>query len=139
VFGWAKPVPVNFANLRNPRRDMLWVAAAGPGANLVMAVAWALVLKALPPAMSPAAMQMALVGISVNLVLMALNLLPVPPLDGGRIAMSLLPRPAARAYARIEPYGLFVIVALLAFGVLDDAMRPILRAGQWLLGVLLGH
>jgi Zn-dependent protease len=97
VFGWAKPVPVNFANLRNPRRDMLWVAAAGPGANLVMAVAWALVLKALPPAMSPAAMQMALVGISVNLVLMALNLLPVPPLDGGRIAMSLLPRPAARA------------------------------------------
>jgi Zn-dependent protease len=139
VFGWAKPVPVNFANLRNPRRDMLWVAAAGPGANLVMAVAWALVLKALPPAMSPAVMQMALVGISVNLVLMALNLLPVPPLDGGRIAMSLLPRPAARAYARIEPYGLFVIVALLAFGVLDDAMRPILRAGQWLLGVLLGH
>jgi Zn-dependent protease len=139
VFGWAKPVPVNFANLRNPRRDMLWVAAAGPGANLVMAVAWALVLKALPPAMSPAAMQMALVGISVNLVLMALNLLPVPPLDGGRIAMSLPPRPAARAYARIEPYGLFVIVALLAFGVLDDAMRPILRAGQWLLGVLLGH
>jgi Zn-dependent protease len=84
-------------------------------------------------------MQMALVGKSVNLVLMALNLLPGPPLDGGRIAMSLLPRPAARAYARIEPYGLFVIVALLAFGVLDDAMRPILRAGQWLLGVLLGH
>jgi Zn-dependent protease len=139
VFGWAKPVPVNFANLRNPRRDMLWVAAAGPGANLVMAVAWALVLKALPPAMSPAAMQMALVGISVNLVLMALNLLPVPPLDGGRIAMSLLPRPAARAYARIEPYGLFVIVALLAFGVLDRAMRPVLRAGEWLLRALLGQ
>jgi Zn-dependent protease len=139
VFGWAKPVPVNFANLRNPRRDMLWVAAAGPGANLVMAVAWALVLKALPEGTADAATSMAIVGISVNLVLMALNLLPVPPLDGGRIAMSLLPLPAARAYARIEPYGLFVIVALLAFGVLDNVMRPVLRAGEWLLRALLGQ
>ena len=117
VFGWAKPVPVNFANLRNPRRDMLWVAAAGPGANFAMAIA----------------------GISVNLVLMALNLLPVPPLDGGRIAVSLLPQRGARAYARLEPYGLFVIVALLALGVLDDAMRPLLRAADWLLQALLGH
>jgi Zn-dependent protease len=139
VFGWAKPVPVNFANLRNPRRDMLWVAAAGPGANLVMAVGWALVLKALPEGTGEAATSMAIVGISVNLVLMALNLLPVPPLDGGRIAMSLLPLPAARVYARIEPYGLFVIVALLAFGVLDRAMRPVLRAGEWLLRALLGQ
>ena len=139
VFGWAKPVPVNFANLRNPRRDMLWVAAAGPGANLVMAVGWALVLKVLPEGTADAATSMAIVGISVNLVLMALNLLPVPPLDGGRIAMSLLPLRAARAYGRIEPYGLFVIVALLALGVLDDAMRPVLRAGEWMLRALLGH
>jgi Zn-dependent protease len=139
VFGWAKPVPVNFANLGNPRRDMLWVAAAGPGANLVMAVAWALVLKALPDGSADAATSMAVVGISVNLVLMALNLLPVPPLDGGRIAMSLLPPRAARVYARLEPYGLFVIVGLLAFGVLDKAMRPVLRAGEWLLRALLGQ
>lgn len=140
VFGWAKPVPVNFANLRNPRRDMLWVAAAGPGANFAMALGWALLLKALPASADegPVA-SMAIVGISVNLVLMALNLLPVPPLDGGRIAVSLLPLRAARAYARLEPYGLFVIVALLAFGVLDDAMRPLLRAADWLMQTLLAH
>ena len=82
---------------------------------------------------------MAIVGISVNLVLMALNLLPIPPLDGGRIAVSLLPLPAARAFARLEPFGLFVIVALLALGVLDDAMRPLLRGAEWLLQALLGH
>ena len=141
VFGWAKPVPVNFANLRNPRRDMLWVAAAGPAANLVMAVGWALLLKALPAGTGDESfvVSMAIVGISVNLVLMALNLLPVPPLDGGRIAVSLLPLPAARAYARLEPFGLFVIVALLALGVLDDAMRPLLRGAEWLLQALLGH
>jgi Zn-dependent protease len=135
VFGWAKPVPVNFANLRNPKRDMLWVAAAGPGANFAMAVGWALLLKAVGGEGGLASM--ALAGISVNLVLMALNLLPVPPLDGGRIAVSLLPVRAARAYARIEPFGLFVIVALLAFGVLDDAMRPLLRGADWLLQTLL--
>jgi Zn-dependent protease len=141
VFGWAKPVPVNFANLRNPRRDMLWVAAAGPAANLVMATGWALLLKALPAGTGEETfvVSMAIVGISVNLVLMALNLLPIPPLDGGRIAVSLLPLPAARAFARLEPFGLFVIVALLALGVLDDAMRPLLRGAEWLLQALLGH
>jgi Zn-dependent protease len=141
VFGWAKPVPVNFGNLRNPKRDMLWVAAAGPGANFAMAVMWALVLKAaLPGALleSVHLVLMAKIGISVNLVLMALNLLPVPPLDGGRIAVSLLPMRAARVWARIEPYGLFVIVALLAFGLLDNVMAPLLRLGQWLLQTLLG-
>ncbi len=119
VFGWAKPVPVNFGNLRNPKRDMLWVAAAGPGANFAMAVLWALLLKvAAPGGVSESAhlLLMAKIGVSVNLVLMALNLLPVPPLDGGRIAVSLLPVHAAHAYARIEPYGLFIIVGLLAFG-----------------------
>jgi len=106
VFGWAKPVPVNFANLRNPRRDMLWVAAAGPGANFAMAIAWGLLLKALSGDAANGLVTMAIAGVSVNLVLMALNLLPVPPLDGGRIAVSLLPQRAARAYARLEPYGL---------------------------------
>jgi Zn-dependent protease len=139
VFGWAKPVPVNFGNLRNPRRDMLWVAAAGPGANLTMAVLWALVLKAVVSAGAGAHwLLMAKVGVSINVVLMALNLLPVPPLDGGRMAVSLLPMSAARVFARLEPYGLFVIVALLAFGVLDDVMEPLLRLAEWLLQTLLG-
>ena len=141
VFGWAKPVPVNFGNLRNPKRDMLWVAAAGPGANLAMAVFWALVLKALAMTGGPVSTYgflMAKAGISVNLVLMALNLLPIPPLDGGRIAVSLLPLPAARAWSRIEPFGLFLIIGLLAFGLLDDVMAPVLRLAEWLLHLLLG-
>ena len=141
IIGWAKPVPVNFGNLRNPKRDMLWVAAAGPGANLAMAVLWALLLKVAAPGgvlESAHLLLMAKIGVSVNLVLMALNLLPVPPLDGGRIAVSLLPVHAANAYARLEPYGLFIIVGLLAFGVLDNLMAPVLRVGEWLLQALLG-
>ncbi|HJU20863.1 MAG TPA: site-2 protease family protein [Casimicrobiaceae bacterium] len=140
VFGWAKPVPVNFGNLRNPKRDMLWVAAAGPAANLAMAIGWALVLKL---SVTQGAMESALIvtmakaGISVNLVLMALNLLPVPPLDGGRIAVSLLPLRAARAWSRLEPFGFFIIIGLLAFGLLNDVMEPILRAAEWLLQALL--
>jgi Zn-dependent protease len=141
VFGWAKPVPVNFGNLRNPKRDMLWVAAAGPGANLAMAVFWAVALKLLATtggSLAAPARLMANVGISVNLVLMALNLLPVPPLDGGRIAVSVLPVRAARAWARLEPIGLFVIIGLLAAGLLDDVMQPIVRFGEWILQTLLG-
>ena len=140
VFGWAKPVPVNFGNLRHPKRDMLWVAAAGPGVNLAMAVFWALVLKLSVTAgvlESVHLAAMANIGIGVNLVLMALNLLPVPPLDGGRIAVSLLPMRASRAWARIEPYGLFIILGLLAFGLLDDVMGPLLRLAEWLLHTLL--
>lgn len=140
VFGWAKPVPVNFGNLRNPRRDMLWVAAAGPAANFAMAVFWAIALKLLATtggSVAPYGLLMAKVDISVNLVLMALNLLPIPPLDGGRIAVSVLPMRAARAWARLEPIGLFVIIGLLAFGLLDDVMEPILRFGEWLLHSLL--
>ena len=141
VFGWAKPVPVNFGNLRNPKRDMLWVAAAGPGANFAMAILWALLLKAAMPAGALASTNLALmanIGISVNLVLMALNLLPVPPLDGGRIAVSLLPARAAHAWSRLEPYGLFIILGLLAVGLLDNLMAPLLRLGRWLLQALLG-
>jgi len=141
IFGWAKPVPVNFGNLRDPKRDMLWVAAAGPGANFVMAFLWALLLKATAPTVPWASehlFEMARIGVSVNLVLMALNLLPVPPLDGGRIAISLLPMRAAQAWARIEPYGLFLILGMLAFGLLDDLMRPLLRLGEFLIQKLLG-
>ena len=141
VFGWAKPVPVNFGNLRDPKRDMRWVAAAGPGANFVMAALWALVLKAAVPGAvfaSPHLLLMATIGVSVNLILMALNLLPIPPLDGGRIAVSLLPVHAAHVYARIEPFGLIIVVALLAFGLLDNVTGPLLRFGEWSLQALIG-
>ena len=141
VFGWAKPVPVNFGNLRDPKRDMLWVAAAGPGANFAMAVFWAVLLKTAMPAgvlENAHLLQMARIGVSVNLVLMALNLLPVPPLDGGRIAVSLLPVHAGHAFARIEPYGLFIVVGLLALGLLDNVMAPLLRFGEWALRALPG-
>lgn len=136
VFGWAKPVPVNFGNLRDPKRDMLWVAAAGPAVNFAMALAWAVLFRvAMPGGMfdSASIVEMARIGVSVNLVLMALNLLPIPPLDGGRIAVSLLPMPAAHAFAKLEPFGLFLIVGLLAFGVLDNVMGPMLRFGEWAL------
>jgi Zn-dependent protease len=136
VFGWAKPVPVNFGNLRDPKRDMLWVAAAGPAVNFAMALAWAVLFRfAMPGGMfdSSSIVEMARIGVSVNLVLMALNLLPIPPLDGGRIAVSLLPMPAAHAFAKLEPFGLFLIVGLLAFGVLDNVMGPLLRFGEWAL------
>ena len=139
IFGWAKPVPVNFGNLRDPKRDMLWVAAAGPAVNFAMALAWALLFRfAMPGGVFDSAniVEMARIGVSVNLVLMALNLLPIPPLDGGRIAVSLLPMPAAHVFAKLEPFGLFLIVGLLAFGVLDNVMEPLLRFGEWALQAL---
>jgi Zn-dependent protease len=140
VFGWAKPVPVNFGNLRDPKRDMLWVAAAGPAVNFAMALAWAVLFRfAMPGGAfdSASIVEMSRIGVSVNLVLMALNLLPIPPLDGGRIAVSLLPMPAAHAFAKLEPFGLFLIVGLLAFGVLDNVMAPLLRFGEWALQSLI--
>lgn len=141
VFGWAKPVPVNFGNLRNPKRDMFWVAGAGPVANFVMAVAWGLLLKGASPGglfASDGLLEMAGAGIQINLMLMALNLLPILPLDGGRIAVSLLPHALATRYARLEPYGFMVVILLLATGVLSDLMRPILRIAEYVLGMVLG-
>lgn len=135
LFGWAKPVPVDFSRLRNPKKDMFWVAAAGPGANLIMALGWALLLKAavdLPPhAYSVAMAEMGRVGIAINGVLMILNLLPLPPLDGGRIAVSLLPHQVAWKFARLEPYGMFILLALLFTGVLETILGPLL--GMFLL------
>ena len=145
LFGWAKPVPVNFGNLRNPKRDMLWVAGAGPLANFVMALGWAVLFKvtstgAIFP--SDGLSAMALAGIQINLVLMALNLLPILPLDGGRIAVSLLPQRLAAAYAQTERYGFIVILALLVLnpylGVLDALMRPILGVARSAIGLLVG-
>ncbi len=117
LFGWAKPVPVNFANLRNPKRDMFWVAGAGPAINFVMALGWALLLRAALPGSalgSDGLEEMASAGVQINLMLMALNLLPILPLDGGRIAVSLLPRSMAAGYAKTEPYGFMLVILLLA-------------------------
>jgi Zn-dependent protease len=141
VFGWAKPVPVNFGNLHHPKRDMLWVAAAGPFANFVMAFLWMLALKLAVvdgAAASEGLARMAQIGVSVNLVLMALNLLPIPPLDGGRIAVSLLPARAALAWARIEPFGFIIIVALMFTPLLGALIRPIRDAGALLLRAVVG-
>jgi Zn-dependent protease len=141
VFGWAKPVPVNFGNLRNPKRDMFWVAGAGPFANFLMAVGWGLLLKAAAPGgvlASNGLMQMASAGIQINLMLLALNLLPILPLDGGRIAVSLLPHSIASSYARMEPYGFMIVILLLATGVLGYLMQPILHVAEALLRAILG-
>jgi Zn-dependent protease len=127
-FGWAKPVPVDFAKLRDPKRDMLWVAAAGPAANLAMAFAWAVVLKlahVLPGNdYSTPLQEMAQIGIVINAVLMVLNLFPLPPLDGGRIAVSLLPGRIAWRFARLERYGFIILLVLLFSGVLGSALSP---------------
>jgi Zn-dependent protease len=116
MFGWAKPVPVNFAALRHPKKDMLWVALAGPASNIFMALCWALFAKialAFPENYySAPLLEMAMIGIKINVVLAALNLLPLPPLDGGRIAISLLPHRLAYKLAQIEPYGMFILIFL---------------------------
>jgi len=141
-FGWAKPVPVNYHALRHPKRDMLWVAAAGPAANLAMAIGWALLLKLLllfpPGAYSLPLGKMAEAGIGVNIVLMLLNLLPILPLDGGRIAVSLLPNRLALGYARLEPFG-FPVLLLLIFlppHLLAAIMLPMVQASIGMIGTL---
>ena len=131
LFGWAKPVPVNFSRLRNPKRDMLWVAAAGPASNFVMALFWALIIKlsvAYPNVYSEPMALMGQAGVMINVVLMVLNLLPLPPLDGGRIAVSLLPNHLAYKYAQIERYGFIILIVLLATGILGRIMEPFIDA-----------
>jgi Zn-dependent protease len=131
LFGWAKPVPVDFSRLRNPKRDMLWVAAAGPASNLIMGIFWALVLSfasAAPATLVTPLAYMAQAGIMINVVLMVLNLIPLPPLDGGRIAVSLLPNDLANRYARVEQYGFIILLVLLFTGVLSKIMSPFIYA-----------
>jgi Zn-dependent protease len=142
LFGWAKPVPVNFNQLRHPRRDMLWVAAAGPAANLFMMLLWAGVMKLamLMPGNS-LALPMALMGkagITINAVLMVLNLLPLLPLDGGRIALSLLPPRLAYSYSRLEPYGMIILVLLLFSGMLNAILWPLISMAMALISSLFG-
>jgi Zn-dependent protease len=126
TFGWAKPVPVDFRRLRNPKADMFWVAAAGPFANLVMAVIWAALYGLVARRAPQFFIAMAVGGVYINGVLLFLNLLPIPPLDGGRIAVSLLPNHLARKYARIEPYGFLILIALIMTGGLGVILGPLL-------------
>lgn len=140
LFGYAKPVPVNFARLRQPKRDMVWVALAGPGANLVQALFWMAVYFTLQSneVKEHFWLEMARGGLIVNLVMFAFNLFPMPPLDGGRVLVGLLPMPAARALSRVEPFGFFVVLALVLMGVVGEfwlvPLMGITEAGlAWLL------
>ena len=143
LFGWAKPVPVNYSALRKPRQHMAWVAAAGPLANLAMALAWALVLKVasgLPE--TPFTLPLALMGqagILVNLLFMFLNLLPILPLDGGRIVASLLPNRAAWQFSKLEPWGLAVLILLILppLNVLGKILNPLVDASDALIRAIL--
>jgi Zn-dependent protease len=136
LFGWAKPVPVNFSALRHPKQDMLWVALAGPAANLVMALFWGGMFKV--ALMFPGSyfaeplIGMAQFGVTINAILMVLNLLPLPPLDGGRIAISLLPHKQAFQLAKVEPYG---IVILILLAVVPIGGQPIL---SWIMSPIVG-
>jgi len=129
LFGYAKPVPVQFGNLRNPKRDMIWVALAGPGANLAQALMWGMALYLLQgTAVSEAFfIKMCQAGILVNVVMFVFNLFPLPPLDGGRILVGLLPYKQALLVSRIEPWGFFVVMALVLAGVVTTLwMRPLM-------------
>ncbi|KRB87639.1 site-2 protease family protein [Noviherbaspirillum sp. Root189] len=132
LFGYAKPVPVNFANLRKPKRDMAWVALAGPASNFVMALLWMIFAIGLSigDVQEPFFMRMAQAGVLSNLVMFAFNLFPIPPLDGGRVLTSLLPNRLAYKFSRIEPYGFFIVMGLVLLKVLYVWMVPVMTAAH---------
>ena len=142
LFGYAKPVPVDFGRLRNPKQDMFWVAAAGPGANLFMALCWAFLLKMawLMPSseFTLPLSEMSKIGIMVNCVLMVLNLLPLPPLDGGRIAVSLLPHNLAWKFAQLERWGFPILLVLLFTGILGAVMNPLVIMSARIIELIFG-
>ena len=140
LFGYAKPVPVNFGRLRNPKRDMVWVALAGPGANLAMAIAWTVLAYAMVALGMKERffLEMTQAGLLVNLVMFAFNLFPLPPLDGGRILVGLLPMKQAILVSRIEPYGFFIVMALVISGVVGSVwLSPLMRATAGAIELLL--
>ncbi|MBP6375723.1 MAG: site-2 protease family protein [Giesbergeria sp.] len=140
LFGYAKPVPVNFGNLRNPKRDMVWVALAGPASNFFQAVGWKLLLIVLVVSgvEEPFFVEMAQGGVLVNLVMWAFNLFPLPPLDGGRILVGLLPYKQAHQVSRIEPYGFFIVMALVLAGVVTSIwLLPLMQLGNGAINLLM--
>ncbi|TAN82766.1 MAG: site-2 protease family protein [Gallionella sp.] len=142
LFGWAKPVPVNFSALRRPKQDMLWVAIAGPATNLFMALGWALLYKmalSFPDSyFAEPLLGMAGIGIKINIILLVLNMLPLPPLDGGRVAVSLLPHRQAFQLAKIEPYGMFIVIFLAITPVLSLILSPLVGLVYKLISFLFG-
>src|SRR3569623_115421 len=144
IFGWAKPVPITVDNLRHPKRDMALVAAAGPTSNLLMALIWALIMKlalvvaSVAPALAMPLTYMGAAGISINVMLMVLNLLPVPPLDGSRVVSGMLPDPMAWKFNRLEPYGLIILLGLMITGILGKVLWPPVMLVQGGLYRLLG-
>ena len=146
LFGYAKPVPVDFSRLRNPKRDMIWVALAGPVANLLQAVVWAVVIYVLTANNTEERFffEMAQAGLLTNLVMFAFNLFPVPPMDGGRILVGLLPLRLAIGYSRVERFGFFIVMGLVMLGIVNALwMLPIMTASmfsiQWLLQPLANY
>ena len=140
LFGYAKPVPVRFGNLRNPKRDMVWVALAGPAANLAQALIWGALLYLLQGlgVTEVFFMKMCQAGVLVNIVMFAFNLFPLPPLDGGRIVVGLLPYRQAMAFSRVEPYGFFIVMALVVSGIVSSLwMQPVMALTFGLVDVLL--
>ncbi len=140
LFGYAKPVPVRFGNLRNPKRDMIWVALAGPGVNFIQALLWGVVFFLLQGmgVSEPFFIEMAQGGILVNVVMFVFNLFPLPPLDGGRILVGLLPYRQAMQLSRIEPWGFFIVMALVVTGVVSSLwMRPLMGLSYQLIKLLL--
>ncbi|HEX7864769.1 MAG TPA: site-2 protease family protein [Variovorax sp.] len=142
LFGYAKPVPVNFGRLRHPKRDMVWVALAGPVSNFIQAILWALLLVVLAAAGFDSKnffIQMAQGGILVNLVMWAFNLFPLPPLDGGRVLAGLLPNGQAQMFlARIEPYGFFIVMGLVIAGIVSTYwLRPLMDVGYFVINLII--
>ena len=140
LFGYAKPVPVNFGALRNPKRDMVWVALAGPASNFAQAIFWALLLLVLAGmgVQELFFIKMAQAGILVNLVMWAFNLFPLPPLDGGRILVGLLPWKQAQMVSRLEPWGFFIVMALVLAGIVGTFwLRPLMTFGYALINILI--
>lgn len=132
IFGWAKPIPVNTNNLRSPRKDMAIVAIAGPASNIIMALFWVFIMKfangmVSEPSIAKFVMDMAYIGILINLILFIFNLFPIPPLDGSKVLASFVPRSISNMMDKIEPYGFFILIGLVYFGILGAIITPIIN------------
>lgn len=139
LFGYAKPVPIDFSNLRKPKRDMAWVALAGPGANFIMALMWMIfaIFLGIGDVEEEFFLRMAQAGVLTNLVMLAFNLFPIPPLDGGRVLTSMLPHRYAYKFAQIEPYGFFIVMGLVLFKVLYFWMVPVMTVAHGALKLII--